>query len=70
MNFNVKIARIKNGLTQKQLREKLSKDYSLGISPNTLVQIEKGNYDSLKFSTMKKISEALDTDVKELFFND
>ncbi|WP_017414135.1 helix-turn-helix transcriptional regulator [Clostridium tunisiense] len=68
--MKVKIARIKRGLTQKQLRQKLVEEYSLGISPNTLVQIEKGNYDNVTFGLMKKIANTLSEDVKDLFFED
>lgn len=68
MNLNVKIARIKKGLTQKQLREKLIKDFSIGISPSTIVAIEKGDFKNLRYEVMKAIAEALSEDVKELFF--
>ncbi|MBE6064701.1 MULTISPECIES: helix-turn-helix transcriptional regulator [Clostridium] len=62
--MNVKIARIKKGLTQAELRE------LIGVSPNTLVQIEKGNYDNVKIGLAKKIAKALDSTVQELFFNE
>ncbi|NFT04108.1 helix-turn-helix domain-containing protein [Clostridium sporogenes] len=62
--MNVKLARIKKGLTQAELRE------LIGVSPNTLVQIEKGNYDNVKIGLAKKIAKALDSTVTELFFND
>ncbi|MCH3963007.1 MAG: helix-turn-helix transcriptional regulator [Clostridium sp.] len=61
--MEVKIARIRKGLTQKQLREKVN------ISPNKLVQIEHGNYSSVTFEQMKKIAKALGTDAVKLFFN-
>lgn len=68
MNFNIKIARIKKGLTQKQLREKLVNEFLIRISPNTIVAIERGDFSNLKYETMTAIAEALGEDVKELFF--
>lgn len=68
MNLNIKIARIKKGFTQKQLREKLVKEFSIGISPCTIVAIEKGNFTNLKYKTMMAIANVLDSDVNELFF--
>lgn len=62
--MKVKIARIKKGLTQAELRE------LIGVSPNTLVQIEKGNYDNVKIGLAKKIAETLDSTVTELFFSE
>lgn len=62
--MNVKIARIKKGLTQKQLRE------IVNISPNKLVQIEKGNYSNVTYDQVVKISKALDSTPQELFFKD
>jgi putative transcriptional regulator len=59
----VKIARIKKGLTQKQLRE------ILGISPQTMVAIEKGHYDKVSIQLAKRIASALDSTVSELFFS-
>ncbi|PJI08324.1 MULTISPECIES: helix-turn-helix transcriptional regulator [Clostridium] len=62
--MNVKIARIKKGLTQKQLRE------IVNISPNKLVQIEKGNYSNVTYDQMVKIAKALDSTPQKLFFED
>lgn len=62
--MEVKIARIKKGLTQEQLRKQVK------ISPNKLTQIEHGNYSNVTFEQMKKIAKALETDVVKLFFND
>jgi len=59
---NVKIARIKKGLTQKQLRVMLK------ISPAKMVAIEKGEYDKLSLGLMKKIAKMLNTTIQELFF--
>lgn len=60
--MNVKIARIKKGLTQDELCKRLK------ISKTILVRIEKGDYD-IRLSLMKKISEILETPVQELFFD-
>lgn len=68
--MNVKIARIKMGLTQKQLRDKLVNEFSVGISPSTIVAIEKGNYSTLNFGQMVAIAAALNSTVTELFFSD
>lgn len=68
--MNVKIARIKKNLTLIQLRKKLKDKYSIGISPNTLVAIEKGNIDNVKLGTLKKIAEILDSTVQELFLSE
>lgn len=62
--MNVKIARIKKRLTQKQLSK------AVHISPNKLVQIEKGNYSNVTYDQMVKIANVLETPVTELFFND
>lgn len=69
MNLNLKIARIKKGLTQKQLREKLVNDFSIGISPSTIVAMEKGEFSNLRYSTMEGISKVLEMPVQELFFS-
>jgi len=62
--MNVKLARIKAGLTQKELA------VLVGLSNVTIVKIEKGNYDSITRATMIKISKALNTDVMTLFFSE
>lgn len=62
--MNVKLARIKAGLTQKELAAKV------GLSNVTIVKIEKGNYDSITRISMIKLAKALNTTVQELFFND
>lgn len=68
--MNVKIARIKIGLTQKQLREKLINEYSIGISPSTIVAMERGDYSNLTHEKMKAIAATLNSTVQELFFSD
>ncbi|MBD7915223.1 helix-turn-helix domain-containing protein [Clostridium sp. Sa3CUN1] len=62
--MNVKLARIKAGLTQKELAA------LIGLSNVTIVKIEKGNYDSLTRATMIKIAKALNSDVQTLFFSE
>lgn len=68
--MNFKIARIKLGITQKQLREILLKKYSIGISPTTIVEIEKGNYARLSYDKMVAFADILDSTVQELFFSE
>lgn len=62
--MNVKLARIKAGLTQKQLAE------LVGLSNVTIVKIEKGNYNNITRGTMIKIAKVLNSDVVTLFFSD
>lgn len=63
MGLNLKIARIKKGLTQKQLAE------IVGSSPATINKIEKGKAD-IRVGTLKKIAKALDISIAELFKNE
>lgn len=62
--MKVKIARIKAGLTIKQLCE------IVHISPNKLIRVEKGDYSNLTKSDMENIASALNCTVQELFFDD
>ncbi|MDY6226990.1 MAG: helix-turn-helix transcriptional regulator [Clostridium sp.] len=62
--MNVKLARIKAGLTQKELAA------LVGLSNVTIVKIEKGNYDSITRETMIKISKVLNVSIMELFFSE
>ncbi len=64
MERKIKIARVKKNLNQKELCK------IVGIGINTLVKLEKGDYKSLKYPLMKKLADALDTTVQELFFSD
>lgn len=61
--MEVKIARIKAGLTQAQLC-KLVK-----TSPKKLVSIERGEDENVTKGLMIKIAKALNSDVQTLFFN-
>lgn len=62
--MNIKIARVKAGLTQKRLSQKV------GISHVTISKLEKGNYDGISKGNMIKIAKALNLTVQELFFSD
>ena len=62
--MEVKIARIRKGMTQKKLRELLK------ISPVKMVAIERGHYEKISIPLAKKLAALLGTSVNELFFND
>ncbi|CAI3620883.1 MULTISPECIES: helix-turn-helix domain-containing protein [Clostridium] len=62
--MKTKIARITKGLSQKKLAE------LVGISNVTVVKIEKGIIDNVKFGTLKKIAIILDSTVSELFLSE
>lgn len=62
--MNVKIRRIMQGLSQKELAKKV------GVSNVTIVKIEKEKIDNVKLGTLKKIAEVLETTVQELFFTE
>lgn len=63
--LDLKISRIKKGLSQKQLAD------ILGMSPSTICRIETGKIkiSDLKVSTLKSISEILEIPVNELLQN-
>lgn len=60
--MNVKIARIKTGLTQSELCKIVK------TSPKKLVDIERGHYENVRKSLMERIAEATKSTVQELFF--
>ncbi|WP_250674121.1 helix-turn-helix transcriptional regulator [Paraclostridium ghonii] len=64
--LDLKISRIRKGLSQKQLAD------ILGMSPSTICRIETGKIDilELKISTLKKISKVLEISVSELLDSD
>lgn len=62
--MNLKLARIKMGLTQKQLAQ------LVGLSNVTIVKLEKGNDDTVTKATMVKLAKVLNTTVQELFFSE
>lgn len=68
--MNIKIARIRMGLTQKELREKLGREYFIKISPSTIVAMEKGDYSNLNYEKMVAIAKALNSTVENLFFQE
>lgn len=62
--MNVKIARIKKGLTQQELCKIVK------TSPKKLVEIERGHYEKVTKELMEKIAVALDSTIQELFFDE
>ena len=64
MNMNLKLARIKKGLTQRQLGK------LVGLSNVTISHIENSNSDNVTKSIMIKIAKELDTTVQALFFDE
>ncbi|MFR1851596.1 helix-turn-helix transcriptional regulator [Clostridium sp. 1001270J_160509_D11] len=63
MRLNLKIARIKKGLSQEELSKMID------ISRTTYRNIESGKTEP-KRNVMEKLSEALDTPIMDLFFNE
>lgn len=61
--MSVKIRRIMANMNQKDLAA------LVGISNVTIVKIEKGNFDNVKFGTLKKIAEILGCSIEELFLS-
>ena len=61
--INMKLARIKKGLSQKELGN------ILGISSSTINRIEVGKQD-VTLSRLKDIAKALEVDIKELLGED
>lgn len=60
MAISMKAARVNAGLTQEQLAEKL------GVSPVTIWKWEHGQSEP-KFSQFKKLCEAVDIDMADIF---
>lgn len=63
MILNLKLARIKKGLTQEALAAKV------GITRTIYSNIERGKTEPTR-DIMKKLSEALDTPIMDLFFSE
>lgn len=61
---DLKIARIKKGLTQRQLVE------ISGVGLTSITKIEKHGIENTTVATLRKLADALDTSVEELFFNE
>lgn len=59
--MNAKLTRIKLGLTQRDITQQT------GLSSATIVKIEKGDIDNIKFGTLKSIAAALNSTIEELF---
>ncbi len=62
--MKLKLLRIANRLTQCELAE------LVGVTPKTIIKIEKGFHDNVKLGTLKKVAEVLGTTVQELFFSE
>lgn len=62
--MNIKLKRIELGIRQQELAKEL------GISRSTLVKIEKGDYDNVRLGLAKKIAQALDSTIEELFLSE
>ena len=62
--MGLKIQRIKRNLNQSELSQ------ISGVGLNTIVKIEKGLIDGVRVGTLRKISNALNLDIKELFFSE
>ncbi len=63
MGIEIKIKRIKKGKKQKDLAK------AVGISPQYLRLLEKGESNNPSREVMLKIAKELDSTVDELFFN-
>lgn len=62
--MNLKIERVKRSWSQNDL-SKLS-----GVSRSIISQIENGNIDNIKFGTLKRLAEVLNSTVEELFLKE
>ncbi|MDY3001911.1 helix-turn-helix transcriptional regulator [Romboutsia timonensis] len=61
---NLKVARVKRGLTQRQLAA-LS-----GVGLTSITKIEKYGIEATTVSTLRKLAEALELTVEDLFFSE
>lgn len=65
MGLNLKLARIRAGVKQKDLAKELH------ISPATLIKWEKGiEIENIRLKTMKQVAELLNSSIKELFLSE
>ena len=62
--MNMKLKRVKLGMTQLELKEKAN------VSLSSIIALERGNIDGVRVKTIKKIAKALNSTVQELFFDD
>ncbi|HFD2031394.1 TPA: helix-turn-helix transcriptional regulator [Clostridium perfringens] len=61
--MNMKLKRVKLGMTQLELKEKAN------VSLLSIIALERGNIDGVRVKTIKKIAKALNSTVQELFFD-
>ena len=65
MGMNLKLARIRAGIKQRDLAKEIH------VSPATLIKWEKGiEFENIKLKTMKEISKILDCSIEELFLSE
>lgn len=64
MRLNLKIARIKKGLKQREVAEQI------GVTRDYIASLESGRIKNPSIENMKKLSEVLDVPVTELFFDE
>lgn len=64
MGLNLKIARIKKRLTQKELAD------IVGVSRDYIASLENGRAANPNIELMKRLSLALDVTITELFFTE
>lgn len=64
MRLNLKIARIKKGLKQREVAEQI------GVTRDYIASLESGRIKNPSIENMKKLSEVLDAPVTELFFDE
>lgn len=61
--MNMKLKRVKLGMTQLELKEKAN------VSLSSIIALERGNIDGVRVKTIRKIAKALNSTVQELFFD-
>lgn len=61
--MNVKLARIKKGLSQKEFAK------LVGTSNVTIVKIERDDIEGIRFGLLKKIAEVLNCSFEQLFLD-
>lgn len=64
MRLNLKIARIRKGLKQREIAEQI------GVTRDYIASLESGKIKNPSIDNMKKLSKALGVPVTELFFSD
>lgn len=61
MKVELRWERLRRGMTQKELAEKS------GVSIRLISQIEKGDFESISYKKMKKLSKTLGLSLNQLF---